>query len=320
MKDETGEAEIVRLSPGSTFDLRVDPVRLLLADKRSPATRRAYEGDLRAFFGGSPTPEQVRAFVGLPAPRVALRLAEYKAELVGSGAAEATINRRLSAVRSLLKFCARLGLASTDGRGLVDGERATSYRDTRGIDLAAMRRLIKAPGTDSVAALRDTALLRLLCENALRRAEVCSLSVSHFEPAGRRLLILGKGKGTQRAPVTLSPAAVAATSAYLAAAGHSGGPLFRNLDRRPDHAGDGLTPDGVYHLVGTWGAAIGVPNLTPHKLRHSAITAALDATNGDVRRVQRLSRHAKLETLQRYDDNRSDLQGEVSGILSGLLG
>ena len=56
-----------------------------------------------------------------------------------------------------------------------------------------------------------------------------------------------------------------------------------------------------------------------HKLRHSAITAALDVTNGDVRRVQRLSRHARLETLQRYDDNRSDLQGEVTTLLAELL-
>lgn len=107
---------------------------------------------------------------------------------------------------------------------------------------------------------------------------------------------------------------------YLAAAGHVSGPLFRNLDHRPEHAGQGITADGLYHLVSEWGRAIEIPNLTPHKLRHSAITAALDATNGDVRRVQRLSRHARLETLQRYDDNRSDLQGEVTGLLAGLLG
>ena len=36
-------------------------------------------------------------------------------------------------------------------------------------------------------------------------------------------------------------------------------------------------------------------------------------------RVQRLSRHAKVETLQTYDDNRTDMQGQVSGLLSGLL-
>ena len=39
-----------------------------------------------------------------------------------------------------------------------------------------------------------------------------------------------------------------------------------------------------------------------------------------VRRVQKLSRHARLETLQRYDDNRADHQGDVTGVLSALLG
>jgi integrase/recombinase XerC len=72
--------------------------------------------------------------------------------------------------------------------------------------------------------------------------------------------------------------------------------------------------------VGRYGEEIGVQSLTPHKLRHSAITAALDATGGDVRRVQRLSRQAKLETLQRYDDNRNDLQGEVTRTLAALFG
>jgi integrase/recombinase XerC len=60
-------------------------------------------------------------------------------------------------------------------------------------------------------------------------------------------------------------------------------------------------------------------DLSPHRLRHTAITMALDASGGDVRRVQRLSRHAKLETLLIYDDNRTDLQGEVTGMLASLL-
>jgi integrase/recombinase XerC len=46
---------------------------------------------------------------------------------------------------------------------------------------------------------------------------------------------------------------------------------------------------------------------------------ALDASDGDVRKVRRLSRHARLETLQIYDDNRTDMQGEMTGLLSGLL-
>ena len=55
--------------------------------------------------------------------------------------------------------------------------------------------------------------------------------------------------------------------------------------------------------------------ISPHRVRHSSITATLDATGGNVQAVQQLSRHAKPETLMRYDDNRKDLQGEVMGLL-----
>lgn len=298
----------------------LDPVAMLLADKRSPATKRAYAGDLKDFFGAAPGPGVVRAFVSLPAPEIALRLTTYKAGLMQRGAAEATVNRRLSAVRSLLKFCHRLGYAQTDGRNLVESEKAQTYRDTRGVDLATMRRLIQLPGKKNLAGLRDTALLRLLCENALRRAEVCALDVADWREGERRLMVLGKGKGTQKAPITASRPLAGALSAYLSKAGHRDGALFRNLDHRPEHHAGRLTPNGLYELVQGYGKQLGVPQLSPHRLRHSAITAALDATNGDVRRVQKLSRHSDIRTLTIYDDNRHDHQGDVSESLAALLG
>lgn len=298
----------------------VDPVQLLLADKRSAATRRAYAGDLKHFFGGDPDPERVREFVSCPPSEIALRLNRYKGGMIQAGAAEATINRRLSAVRSLLKFCHRLGFAKSDGRGLVDNERARAYRDTRGISAPQLRKLLRLPGAKDLQGVRDTAILRLLAENAFRRGELEKLDVGDFDAAGRRLLILGKGRGTQKEPITLSAAAVRAVQAYLEVAGHSDGALFRNVSRDPAQRGGRLTANGLYYLVQSYGRKIGLPTLSPHKIRHSSITAALDATGGDVRKVQQLSRHKRLETLTIYDDNRRDHQGEVTGILSNLLG
>lgn len=301
-----------------------DPIDLLLADKRSGATRRAYAGDLADFFRDDASPRAVADFLAQSVPEVAQTLAGYKARLLREGKSEATVNRRLAAVRSLLRFCYRLGLAKTDGRGLVDGEKARAYRDTRGVDVDAMRELLALPtvvyGAKTVHALRDAALLRLLCENALRRAEACALDVGDFEAATRRLMVTGKGKGTQKAPVTLSAKCAGAISAYLTASGQgqdAKGPLFRSLDRRPGYHGRRLTADGLYSVIVEYGRRLGV-ELAPHKLRHSAITAALDA-GGTVREVQKLSRHAKLETVQAYDDSRADHQGKMTRLLSGLL-
>ena len=304
-----------------------DVIALLLANKQSAATRRAYAGDLADFFragdSGGPAPAAVQSFLQGATSEIALRLAVYKGEMLARGLAEATVNRRLAAVRSLLKFAHRIGGSVTDGRGLVDGEKVQSYRDTRGVDLKTLKRLVGLPAElhgDTLRGLRDAALLRLLGENALRRAEVCALDVGDFSLSEMRLQIIGKGRGTQKAPITLSPKCAGALAAYLVTAGHaadSAGPLFQSLDRRPGHKGARLTPNGLYGLIGDYGRRLGL-DLTPHKLRHSAITAALDA-GGTVREVQKLSRHAKLETLQRYDDSRADHQGKMSQLLSGLL-
>jgi integrase/recombinase XerC len=57
----------------------------------------------------------------------------------------------------------------------------------------------------------------------------------------------------------------------------------------------------------------------PHGIRHTAITAALDTTRGDVRRVRAFSRHANVQTLLVYDDARNDHVGTVAASVGALL-
>ncbi len=59
--------------------------------------------------------------------------------------------------------------------------------------------------------------------------------------------------------------------------------------------------------------------MSPHQIRHSSITAALDATDGNIRKVQKLSRHANINTLMTYDDNRVNYQEEMSQLLDNLI-
>jgi hypothetical protein len=41
----------------------------------------------------------------------------------------------------------------------------------------------------------------------------------------------------------------------------------------------------------------------------------LDLTGGDIRRVRRFTRHAKLDTVAVYDDNRADFGGQLAELL-----
>jgi integrase/recombinase XerC len=302
-----------------------DVLAMLLADRRSENTRRAYRHDIEAFFvcvyETAANPERVRHFLSLNTPQMVAVLLRYKARLLTAGKSEATVNRRMSAVMSLVRLARRVGVTEADPADSMDSEKVVAYRDTRGVGAEEARRLLRQPDRTTLKGKRDFALLLLLLENALRRAEVCGLTRADFAPDQSSLWIHGKGRGTQRERVTLSTAGVNAIEAYLEAAAlsaESSGPLFINFSAAA--YGRGLTTDGLYRIVKDLAESAGIKGrLSPHRLRHTAITLALDASGGDVRRVQQLSRHARLETLQRYDDNRTDLQGAVTRLLSELL-
>lgn len=67
----------------------------------------------------------------------------------------------------------------------------------------------------------------------------------------------------------------------------------------------------LYLVVRDLGKKAGL-TVRPHGRRHAGITEALDLTNGNIRAVQRYSRHRDLRILNLYDDNRTDLGGDVA--------
>lgn len=300
-----------------------DLLQELLAAKKSPATRRAYASDLRQFFqtiaGVDPSPALIREFLALDRFAAISLVLKYKGLLVEKQLAEATVNRRLAAVKSLVNYARQVGKCEWSLAD-ISGEKVKPYRDTSGVDVAAVRRMLAIPDRTTRRGKRDYALLRLFWENALRRGEIARANVGDFEPDGRKLRIFGKGRGQQAEAVSLSVRAATALAEWLAAYGtaNPAAPLFCALDRVS--SGHRLSTTSMYRIVRAIACEAGIAKtISPHRIRHSAITAALDSTQGDVRRVQRLSRHAKLDTLIVYDDNRQDFQGDVSQVLSDLV-
>ncbi len=294
----------------------------LLTDKRSENTRRAYQKDLEDFFltmaGKEAGPEIVRQFLALERSQAVTITLQYKALLIQKGLAEATINRRLAALRSLVSFARTVGQCefSLDD---VKGEKIESYRDTSGVSPVSVAAMLAIPNRKTVKGKRDYAILRLLWENALRRGEVVKTNIEDFDSENFTLAILGKGKGTQKQSVTLSMKAGQALIEWLQVRGEAEpqDPLFIALDNA--NRGHRLTGEAVAHLVRQTAKAAGISKaMSPHRMRHSAITAALEATNGNVAAVQKLSRHAKVETVMVYEDKRTDQQKKVTDILSGI--
>jgi integrase/recombinase XerC len=159
---------------------------------------------------------------------------------------------------------------------------------------------------------RDVAIFLLLgYGRALRRGEVVELDLEHFDARGSRVSVLRKGK-RERKWLSLDPLVTARLRAWVALRGKEPGPLFLQLGKGGRVlAGRRLSGDGVHKILETLGAKLG-GIIRPHGLRHAAITAALDETNGNVRAAREFSGHTSIEVLMRYDDNRKDVGGEVA--------
>lgn len=300
-----------------------NPITLLIQDQRKETTKRGYKLSLAAFFkhlgfGPDPSPAVVRAFVGLSPHHIALLLAGYRTAMLEQKLSSATMNTRLAPIRSLLAFCLRLGYSQTNGRDLVKNEKVRAYRDTSGPAAETIDRILKLPDRTQLRGMRDYAILRLLCDNGLRRAEVTSLAVADFLPGQGQLLVMGKGH-SDKEPIDLAPRTVRAVAAYLSAASHRDGALFRNLDHRPGYAGAGLTPDGLHDMIGTYGKKLGM-TLTPHKFRHYAISWLAEETNGNIPLIMQFSRHARYDTVQKYVDAVNNQQGKLSRMLADRHG
>jgi integrase/recombinase XerC len=244
----------------------------------------------------------------------ALALA-YKADILGRSLAAASIARRLAALRSMVKLARQIGHVTWTLE--VEGPRSQPYRDTTGPGLDGWRKILAAATEAarlSPLGRRNLAIVRLLHELALRRAEAVALDLADVDLPTFTVRIVGKGK-TEPARVTLSGPARAALADWITSRGDAPGPLFIRLDRAAGEP-DRLTGDAVARLVKALGRKAGLTReVRPHGLRHEAITRSLDLCAGDLRRVRHFSRHAKIETLLRFDDNRRDEAGAIARLL-----
>ena len=308
---------LVPLTFGPVAARLLDAERLIerWQEGRSPQTLRAYGNDLQSFaaLDVGPVSRCSNQRVAEHAPgrgQRARALLPLRPDRPRTGAG--TINRRLSALRSLVALGKEFGYVTFDLA--TKNVRAEAYRDTRGPEPDIMVQLLeyaKAQPHQAKAA-RDVAIFLLLgYGRALRRGEVVALDLEHFDPRGSRLSVLRKGK-RERKLLSLDPLVTARLRAWVALRGKEPGPLFLQVGKGGGVlAGRRLSGDGIHKILQTMGAKLGGV-IRPHGLRHAAITAALDETNGNVRAAREFSGHASVEVLMRYDDNRKDVGGEVA--------
>jgi integrase/recombinase XerC len=337
-------SNIIKLPPSGTPSPTTDLIRARLETalgRYAPGTRRAYEMGLRRFAewvrhwlpvapapigavfdrlmgnGWWPVVERLMQ----AGPMVASTVAESYLAQGCASLAPASAALRLAAVKWPFRLAREMGALTWEVH--VKAPQVIPYRDVHGPGLGAIKHMLDvARESPDPIGLRDVLILHLLFVLGLRRSELCGLDAGHFEPGEGegRIFVHGKGR-SDREPMTVPGHVASLISRYLDLRGQlqADAPLLASHDRAGK--GDGrLTPHGLYQRI-TWlarGAGIR-GRVSPHRIRHSAITAALDRTGGDVRRVRPFARHRKAETTLLYDDRRTDVAGEVAALLAGLI-
>ncbi|KCV83052.1 site-specific tyrosine recombinase XerC [Actibacterium atlanticum] len=262
----------------------------------SDNTIKAYATDVTGFLAF--LAQHLGGPVGLkPLASVALRdMRAWMAHERARGVAPRSLARSLSAVKTFYRWLSqREGFDAT----AVLSTRAPKFQKKlpRPLSEDAAKAMIDTVGLqterDWVGA-RDIAVVTLLYGCGLRISEALGLK-GRDAPLPEALVIKGKGGKERMVPVL--PAARAAVEEYRRQCPHeltSDAPLFRGVRGGP------LNPRLVSGVMAKARAQLGLPaSATPHAMRHSFATHLLSA-GGDLRAIQELLGHARLDTTQAY--------------------
>lgn len=327
-------------------------------ERQSPNTRAAYAKDLMVFARflaekGAITLGPGQAFSGQTAVAAAEFLLtqtpgranniglHYRNWLLtkkaedGTPLAGSTVDRRLSALKSLVRIGRLLGLVSWSLEIQCVGKRGSAKtRDVRGpgrdgVKLlygALSKRYEKALALKSrhphrareaqlkaLAVLRDRAILSLLYLMALRRFEVAPIRLIDVNAAAKKLRVRRKGDSGEYTLLTIPDRALEPLQRWIKE-GRGGcpadAPVFVSLNNLRIGT-TAVTDRTIYNAIVSLGKEAGL-RTWPHGLRHAGITEALDRTNGDVRSVAKFSGHRSIQTVMTYDDDRRDMQGQIA--------
>jgi len=283
----------------------------------SPNTLRSYRTDLERFRAYLSPPGAEPAKVQQIDHRV---IREYLGYLHDQELQKSSMARKLAAMRSFFKFCAREGMIRDNPARLVatpklpkrlptvvSAEDLNAFLDqmdsvqppppARG----AVRRSETAEGSARLLVERDRAILELLYASGLRVSELTGLNQGDVDRKEQMLRILGKGNKERIVPYG-SKAELALQKYEPIRAG-----LLRKATGRKDaqavflnHAGRRMTPRSINRILKKYIRLANVNwDLHPHSLRHAFATHLL-SDGADLRAIQELLGHSSLSTTQRY--------------------
>jgi integrase/recombinase XerD len=234
---------------------------------------------------------------------------DYLATLKRRNYAEATVARKVAAIKSFFQYL--------QAEGIIRGnpaERLESPRVGRtlpkALSVTEVDELLEQPlKRNTPEAKRDRAMLELLYATGLRVSELVSLNVDDVNLSAP--LVRCMGKGSKERTIPIHEQAAAAVVEYL----NEGRAAL--VKSRPETAlfvnrrGERLTRQGFWLILKQYAKEANIASpVTPHTLRHSFATHMLRG-GMNLRHVQELLGHANISTTQVYTQVANDQVRQV---------
>lgn len=222
----------------------------------------------------------------------------------------ATVLRKITTVSSFYRYAVRNshGLVVANPAEFVKRPRVANESMTAGLSREETERLL---GAATASGVRLRALVLLLLGTGMRVSEAMKADTGDLSVERGRRIITVTRKGGKRARLVVPPTADRALREYV---GDRRGPLFLDTPGRAR-----MTRQQADYYLRRLGREVGIPvDVSPHVLRHTAATLALDA-GAPLRDVQVQLGHARPDTTARYDRARRDLDNAAQRALAELV-
>ena len=289
-----------------TFSEFVDRFLLHMANQRrvAPNTVAAYQNDLRQFATYldelGPQREQISSELPDLTALDGAVLAGFVLRLRDKGYAQATLARKIAAIKSFFRYAIEAGLIVENPAASLDSPRV-QRAIPKPASLEDVQALLDSGCVgETPDSLRNRAMLTLLYYSGMRVSEVVALEVTDLDLDAGVVHCPG-GRGRPRS-IPLPEIARTALQLYL----ENGRPyLARDVAQEQralflNHRGTRLTRQGFWLIMKGRARVAGIQSaITPHTLRHSFAYERLgDGT--ELRELQELLGHMNISTTQIY--------------------
>lgn len=249
----------------------------------SDKTKKAYAKDLKDFF-------EANVGVASPSDLKPFHISYFRDNLTNTGASSATINRKLSTIKSLTKWCIQNGYLTYDPCVSVKAPKVVRVRPTKAFQDVEVSAVLNAAKSE-----KHKAILMTLFYTGLRRSELVNLKTTDIvnQNGFMGFRVIGKGQKERLVaiPEELKP--------YLQANSNNTDTKLFDIDEST-----------VYRLVKKYSNKAGLEGFGAHSCRATVISNLLD--NGvSLRDVADLAGHSSVNTTMLYDKKRKGLESNA---------